>query len=52
MPSGLKVVVDTLNLCLEEVMGWMRAMKRKLSPDKSEFLLVESNSVLGSVVVD
>lgn len=29
-------------------MGWMNANKMKLNPDKTEALLVGSNSVLGS----
>ncbi|KAF7254271.1 CMP-N-acetylneuraminate-beta-1,4-galactoside alpha-2,3-sialyltransferase [Varanus komodoensis] len=32
--------VAVLNRCLAEVMGWMRANKLKLSPDKTEVLLV------------
>ncbi|KAF7248216.1 Polypeptide N-acetylgalactosaminyltransferase 13 [Varanus komodoensis] len=32
--------VAVLNRCLAEVMGWMRANKLKLSPDKMEVLLV------------
>ncbi|KAF7238180.1 Complement C1q-like protein 3 [Varanus komodoensis] len=32
--------VAVLNLCLAEVMGWMRANKPKLNPDKTEVLLV------------
>ncbi|KAF7242518.1 LINE-1 retrotransposable element ORF2 protein [Varanus komodoensis] len=32
--------VAVLNWCLAEVMGWMRANKLKLSPDKTEVLLV------------
>ncbi|KAF7253353.1 Fibroblast growth factor receptor 2 [Varanus komodoensis] len=32
--------VAVLNWCLAEVMGWMRANKLKLSPDKMEVLLV------------
>ncbi|KAF7245267.1 Lysophospholipid acyltransferase 1 [Varanus komodoensis] len=41
---GEEVVV--LNRCLAEVMGWMRANKLKLNPDKTEVLLV-SGSGLG-----
>ncbi|KAF7252318.1 Solute carrier family 22 member 7 [Varanus komodoensis] len=36
--SGEAVAV--LNWCLAEVMGWMRANKLKLNPDKTEVLLV------------
>ncbi|KAF7247065.1 RNA-directed DNA polymerase from mobile element jockey [Varanus komodoensis] len=32
--------VAVLNRCLAEVMGWMRANKLKLNPDKTEVLLV------------
>ncbi|KAF7250970.1 Interleukin-1 receptor accessory protein-like 1, partial [Varanus komodoensis] len=32
--------VAVLNWCLAEVMGWMRANKLKLNPDKTEVLLV------------
>ncbi|KAF7252275.1 Succinate dehydrogenase assembly factor 3, mitochondrial [Varanus komodoensis] len=48
-----------LNRCLAEVMGWMRANKLKLSPDKTEVLLVggsgfgegELNLVLNGVAL-
>ncbi|KAF7244902.1 hypothetical protein EYD10_08831 [Varanus komodoensis] len=35
--------VAVLNRCLAEVMGWMRANKLKLNPDKTEVLLVGSS---------
>ncbi|KAF7252571.1 RNA-directed DNA polymerase from mobile element jockey [Varanus komodoensis] len=35
--------VAVLNRCLAEVMGWMRANKLKLNPDKMEVLLVGSS---------
>ncbi|KAF7243828.1 Alanine--glyoxylate aminotransferase 2, mitochondrial [Varanus komodoensis] len=42
--------VAVLNRCLAEVMGWMRANKLKLSPDKTEVLLVGgSNSWIGDL---
>ncbi|KAF7245399.1 RNA-directed DNA polymerase from mobile element jockey [Varanus komodoensis] len=45
---GEAVVV--LNRCLAEVMGWMRANKLKLNPDKTEVLLVGgSNSWVGDL---
>ncbi|KAF7245513.1 putative RNA-directed DNA polymerase from transposon BS [Varanus komodoensis] len=51
--------VAVLNRCLAEVMGWMRANKLKLSPDKTEVLLVggsgfgegELNLVLNGVAL-
>ncbi|KAF7249944.1 Succinate--CoA ligase [GDP-forming] subunit beta, mitochondrial [Varanus komodoensis] len=51
--------VAVLNRCLAEVMGWMRANKLKLSPDKMEVLLVgrsgfgegELNPVLNGVAL-
>ncbi|KAF7251650.1 RNA-directed DNA polymerase from mobile element jockey [Varanus komodoensis] len=51
--------VAVLNWCLAEVMGWMRANKLKLSPDKTEVLLVggsgfgegELNLVLNGVAL-
>ncbi|KAF7251237.1 WD repeat-containing protein on Y chromosome [Varanus komodoensis] len=51
--------VAVLNRCLAEVMGWMRAKKLKLSPDKTEVLLVggsdfgegELNLVLNGVAL-
>ncbi|KAF7234890.1 Vomeronasal type-2 receptor 26 [Varanus komodoensis] len=51
--------VAVLNQCLAEVMGWMRANKLKLNPDKTEFLLVggsgfgegELNLVLNGVAL-
>ncbi|KAF7250405.1 Vacuolar protein sorting-associated protein 13A [Varanus komodoensis] len=36
--------VAVLNQCLAEVMGWMRANKLKLNPDKTEVLLVGGSS--------
>ncbi|KAF7239274.1 Inactive carboxypeptidase-like protein X2 [Varanus komodoensis] len=36
--------VAVLNRCLAEVMGWMRANKLKLNPDKTEVLLVGGSS--------
>ncbi|KAF7240874.1 putative RNA-directed DNA polymerase from transposon BS [Varanus komodoensis] len=36
--------VAVLNWCLAEVMGWMRANKLKLNPDKTEVLLVGGSS--------
>ncbi|KAF7247943.1 Phosphatidylinositol N-acetylglucosaminyltransferase subunit A [Varanus komodoensis] len=36
--------VAVLNRCLAEVMGWMRANKLKLNPDKMEVLLVGGSS--------
>ncbi|KAF7247022.1 putative RNA-directed DNA polymerase from transposon BS [Varanus komodoensis] len=36
--------VAVLNRCLAEVMGWMRAIKLKLNPDKTEVLLVGGSS--------
>ncbi|KAF7245146.1 Receptor-type tyrosine-protein phosphatase mu [Varanus komodoensis] len=36
--------VAVLNQCLAEVMGWMRANKVKLNPDKTEVLLVDDHS--------
>ncbi|KAF7248518.1 NHP2-like protein 1 [Varanus komodoensis] len=36
--------VAVLNWCLAEVMGWMRANKLKLNPDKMEVLLVGGSS--------
>ncbi|KAF7239428.1 Visinin-like protein 1 [Varanus komodoensis] len=42
--------VAILNRCLAEVMGWMRANKLKLSPDKTGVLLVGgSNSWIGKM---
>ncbi|KAF7254481.1 hypothetical protein EYD10_00454, partial [Varanus komodoensis] len=42
--------VAVLNRCLAEVMGWMRASKLKLNPDKTEVLLVSgSNSWVGDL---
>ncbi|KAF7239662.1 putative RNA-directed DNA polymerase from transposon BS [Varanus komodoensis] len=51
--------VAVLNRCLAEVMGWMRANKLKLNPDKTEVLLVggsgfgegELNLVLNGVAL-
>uniref|UniRef100_A0A8D2JHL2 Reverse transcriptase domain-containing protein n=1 Tax=Varanus komodoensis TaxID=61221 RepID=A0A8D2JHL2_VARKO len=51
--------VAVLNQCLAKVMGWMRANKLKLSPDKTEVLLVggsgfregELNLVLNGVAL-
>ncbi|KAF7234952.1 hypothetical protein EYD10_18178, partial [Varanus komodoensis] len=51
--------VAVLNWCLAEVMGWMRANKLKLNPDKTEVLLVggsgfgegELNLVLNGVAL-
>ncbi|KAF7239029.1 hypothetical protein EYD10_14250 [Varanus komodoensis] len=51
--------VAVLNQCLAEVMGWMRANKLKLNPDKTEVLLVggsgfregELNLVLNGVAL-
>ncbi|KAF7246206.1 NIPA-like protein 2 [Varanus komodoensis] len=51
--------VAVLNRCLAEVMGWMRANKVKLNPDKTEVLLVgglgfgevELNLVLNGVAL-
>ncbi|KAF7254014.1 Beta-centractin [Varanus komodoensis] len=51
--------VTVLNWCLAEVMGWMRASKLKLNPDKTEVLLVggsgfgegELNLVLNGVAL-
>ncbi|KAF7253513.1 Vacuolar protein 8 [Varanus komodoensis] len=36
--------VTVLNRCLAEVMGWMRANKLKLNPDKTEVLMVGDSS--------
>ena len=33
-------VVSVLNLCLDQIMDWMRVNKLKLNPDKMEVLLV------------
>ncbi|KAF7239825.1 Ran-binding protein 17 [Varanus komodoensis] len=42
--------VAILNWCLAEVMGWMRANKLKLNPDKTEVLLVgDSSSWVGDL---
>ncbi|KAF7247778.1 Disks large-associated protein 2 [Varanus komodoensis] len=42
--------VAVLNRCLAEVMGWMRANKLKLNPDKTEVLLVgDSSSSVGDL---
>ncbi|KAF7246729.1 Plexin-B2 [Varanus komodoensis] len=42
--------VAVLNQCLAEVMGWMRANKLKLNPDKMEVLLVgDSSSWVGDL---
>ncbi|KAF7241564.1 Signal peptide peptidase-like 2A [Varanus komodoensis] len=42
--------VAVLNWCLAKVMGWMRANKLKLNPDKTEVLLVGgSNSWVGDL---
>ncbi|KAF7245380.1 Chitinase domain-containing protein 1 [Varanus komodoensis] len=42
--------VAVLNQCLAEVMGWMRANKLKLDPDKMEVLLVgDSSSWVGDL---
>uniref|UniRef100_A0A8D2J6W7 Reverse transcriptase domain-containing protein n=1 Tax=Varanus komodoensis TaxID=61221 RepID=A0A8D2J6W7_VARKO len=42
--------VAVLNRCLAEVMGWMRANKLKLNPDKTEVLLVgDSSSWVGDL---
>ncbi|KAF7234602.1 Vomeronasal type-2 receptor 26, partial [Varanus komodoensis] len=48
-PDGfLKVLgeaVAVLNRCLAEVMGWMRANKLKLNPDKMEVLCLEDRAL-------
>lgn len=36
VPSDPKETVDIFNWCLEVVMGWIRANKLKLNPDKRE----------------
>ncbi|KAF7245360.1 RNA-directed DNA polymerase from mobile element jockey [Varanus komodoensis] len=41
--------VAVLNQCLAEVMGWMRANKLKLNPDKTEVLLVGEAQVMAVV---
>ncbi|KAF7250121.1 Butyrophilin subfamily 2 member A1 [Varanus komodoensis] len=56
---GYGEAVAVLNRCLVEVMGWMRANKLKLNPDKTEVLLVggsgfgegELNLVLNGVAL-
>lgn len=40
--------METLNQRCEEVMGWMRANKLTLNPDKMQVLLVTPNSPLGN----
>ena len=39
-PPNSREAVLTLNQCLASVMGWMRANKLKLNPEKKEVLLV------------
>lgn len=46
IPSVSKETVDSLNQCLEEVMGWVRVNKLTLNPDKREVLIVGPNSEL------
>lgn len=45
----LKWTAEILNQCLEGVMGWMRANKMRLCPDKMVVLLAGSNSILGII---
>lgn len=45
-----KGVLEILNQCLEEPVGWMKANQLKLNPHEVEVGLVESNSTLGSVL--
>ncbi|KAF7234544.1 hypothetical protein EYD10_18427 [Varanus komodoensis] len=51
---GMSEVVAVLNWCLAEVMGWVRANKLKLNPDKMEVQLVGGSGLgmgdLGLVV--
>ncbi|KAF7234592.1 Vomeronasal type-2 receptor 26 [Varanus komodoensis] len=48
--KGSQWLKNVLNRCLAEVMGWMRANKLKLNPDKTEVLLVgESGSGMGDL---
>ncbi|KAF7245648.1 Transcription factor SOX-6 [Varanus komodoensis] len=42
--TNLGEAVAVLNRCLAEVMGWIRANKLKLNPDKTEVLLVGDSS--------
>lgn len=48
LPSNPKVAMEIVNQDLEEVMEWMRSNKLKLHADKTELLLLEANSVLGT----
>lgn len=43
-----KKTVEPLNWCLETLMGWTRANKLRLNPNKMKVLLPRSNSSLAS----